>query len=69
MLKRCRICDNDNIKIIMDLGNQVLSCRFPLPNDKNPPSSPLVLVKCDDSQDSNKCGLVQLSHNTPSYEL
>ena len=67
-INQCRICGNDDLKVIVDLGCQALSCRFPFKDEPTPLISPLVLVKCNDSNNSS-CGLVQLQHNTPSDEL
>ena len=67
MINKCRICHNSELDVILDLGVQELSCRFPLP-EENVPSAPLVLVKCKD-KDNKNCGLVQLLYNTPSDQL
>lgn len=60
----CRICGNQNLIPILDLGSQTLTGVFPKITDpKLITSGPLRLVKCigDDV-----CGLVQLEH---SYDL
>lgn len=53
----CRLCDSKNLNQVLDLGNQPMSGIFPNPADLPPPSSPLVLMHCDD------CGFVQLKHS------
>jgi len=68
-IKKCRICDNNDLVTILDLGDHALSCRFPGPNEDEPPTEPLVLVKCNDSQNTESCGLLQLKHNVASNEL
>lgn len=65
----CRICKNKNLITIMDFGEHALSCRFPFNGEPDPLITPLVLVKCNDMEDSHYCGLVQLKHNTSGDEL
>lgn len=61
-IKHCRICGNDGLRTVVDLGNQVLSGRFPKIGESDPPSVPLELVRCTGR---GCCGLVQLAHNLP----
>ena len=68
-IKKCRICGNDQFITVIDLGNQALSRRFPGKDDPDPPRAPLVLVKCDNSQNPDACGLVQLKHSVPPLEM
>lgn len=68
-IKKCRICGNDQFIPIIDLGNQCLSGRFPKKDDPDPPHAPLVLVKCDTSNNPDACGLVQLKHSVPPFEM
>lgn len=65
----CRICRNPNLLTVFDLGSQALSSRFPKIGDRDPIEAPLTLVKCDDTTDQAKCGLLQLSHNVSGDEL
>ncbi len=55
-ITNCRVCNNQNLKNILDLGNQPLANSFLRKEDldKPEPSYPLNLVFC------NNCGLVQL---------
>jgi len=62
----CRICGNENLSEIIDLGMQALGGRFPRIGEVDPPSAPLVLVKCN-GKDS--CGLLQLKHDISGEEL
>lgn len=68
-ITQCRLCKNPSLIEIFNLGDQALASRFPWPQDDDPISAPLTLVKCDDSIDKSKCGLVQLSHNVSADEL
>lgn len=62
-IKACRICGNERLEPILDLGEQRMTGTFPRAADPNLTGGPLVLVKCvgDDC-----CGLVQLDR---SYDL
>jgi NDP-4-keto-2,6-dideoxyhexose 3-C-methyltransferase len=62
-VKNCRICGNENLVRILDLGTQMLTGVFPKTKDAKVTSGPLQLVKC---MGENACGLVQLEH---SYNL
>ncbi|WP_292369138.1 class I SAM-dependent methyltransferase [Methanoregula sp. UBA64] len=68
-IKKCRICGNDQIVTVLDLGNQALSGRFPGEDDPDPPRAPLVLIRCDNSKNPGACGLVQLKHSVPPLEM
>ncbi len=59
----CRVCDNQKLNPIFNLGDQVLTGRFPKTPDEKITSGPLSIVQCDLT---NGCGLVQLEH---SYDL
>jgi hypothetical protein len=68
-IKKCRICGNDQLITVIDLGIQALSGRFPTKDDPDPPHAPLVLVRCDNSTNPDACGLVQLKHSVPPPEM
>ncbi|PIN93076.1 hypothetical protein COU54_04535 [Candidatus Pacearchaeota archaeon CG10_big_fil_rev_8_21_14_0_10_31_24] len=68
-ITKCRICGNQELISILDLGEHSLANRFPSANEPDPPKAPLVLVKCDDSKKSSNCGLVQLKHTVSPDEL
>lgn len=68
-IEKCRICENPDLIPILDLGVQVLSGRFPSEGEAGPPKAPLELVKCNNSESSNACGLLQLKHSVPPEEM
>ena len=68
-IKKCRICGNNKLITVMDLGEQELSGKFPKCNEVDPPRSPLILVKCDDITNPDACGLVQLKHSSEPEEM
>ena len=59
----CRICKNTNIVDVIDLGEQIITSRFPLYGDFSTPSTPIVLSLC------TICSLVQLKYSTNASEL
>ncbi len=60
-IKGCRICANENLNTILELGEQYLTGVFPIAECHDQlTKGPLTLMKC------SVCGLVQLKH---SYEL
>ena len=61
--KECRICKNTDLIDVINLGDQVITSRFPLYGDYTTPSTPIVLSLCD------KCSLVQLKYSTNASEL
>lgn len=59
---KCRVCGNENLVTVCDLGALALSGVFPASNDPPVPEGPLEVVKCH--QEKRKCcGLVQLRHS------
>lgn len=60
-IRKCRICENDNLKSVINLGSLSLTGIFPKP-DETVDVSPLELVKCWDEGCGSCCGLVQLRH-------
>ena len=65
-ITRCRICGNDNLVLVLDLGNQQLTGVFPRDRNTTITAGPLELVLCTGSRDGAHCGLLQLRH---SYDL
>jgi GDP-mannose 4,6-dehydratase len=59
----CRICKKSSLIDVIDLGEQVITSRFPLKGDYSTPKRTIVLVMCSD------CGLIQLKDTTPASEL
>ena len=61
--KNCRICGNDNLVLVMDIGEQALTGMFPKTRDESVLSGPVELVRC---AGDGFCGLVQLRQ---SYDV
>lgn len=64
-IKKCRICENTNLVLVVDLGSQALTGVFPLPGEAVE-VGPLEMVKCHSDDGRDACGLVQLKHD---YEM
>jgi GDP-mannose 4,6-dehydratase len=62
-LTNCRLCKKTTLVDVIDLGQQVITSRFPILGDNSTPSTTIVLVQCAD------CGLVQLKHTVKNSEL
>jgi hypothetical protein len=62
--KQCRICGNEHLINVLDLGEQMLTGIFPKKRDASVTTGPLRLVKCAGGDEV--CGLLQLEH---SYDL
>lgn len=65
-IKSCRLCGNDKLKPILDLGEQSLTGRFPRHIEEEITVGPLSILQCD--MDVG-CGLVQLAHNYDLNEM
>ena len=63
-IEKCRVCGNEHLVTVLDLGEQYLSGIFPKKIDPDMPRGPLKLVKCD--EEKGGCGHVQLEH---TYDL
>lgn len=66
-IEKCRICGNHNLKLVLDLGNQMLTGVFPKMKGENVTTGPLHLVKC--TGDGDICGLLQLEHSYDPGEI
>lgn len=66
-IKKCRICGNGNLELILSLGVQCLTGVFPRNKRQEITSGPLELVRCVGGDDV--CGLVQLKHSYDSGEM
>lgn len=64
-IDKCRICGNQHLERVLDLGKQMLTGVFPKDKDENITTGPLHLVKCVGEEES-ACGLLQMAH---SYDL
>jgi NDP-4-keto-2,6-dideoxyhexose 3-C-methyltransferase len=62
-IAECRICRARDFVLVIDLGQQALTGRFPAASEPDPPSAPLVVVRC------THCGLVQLKNSVDTGEL
>lgn len=68
-ITKCRVCGNTDLIKIMDLGLQPLSGIFPKVEENDPPSAPLILVKCNNQTNAKYCGLVQLKHSVDPEDM
>ena len=62
-LKKCKICDNKNLKKVLFINEQYISATFVKSNRNNKLTkikTPLTLVLCDKSKNKKACGLLQL---------
>jgi GDP-mannose 4,6-dehydratase len=59
----CRICKSTDCIEVINLGNQIITSRFPVLGDYSTPSTPICLVQCND------CKLVQLKEHLNGAEL
>ena len=67
-IQSCRVCGNNNLVPVLDLGEQFLTGTFPRANDgQNITKGPLRLLKCHGDNDC--CGLLQLEHNFDLNEM
>jgi NDP-4-keto-2,6-dideoxyhexose 3-C-methyltransferase len=57
--KYCRICENQNLASVLDLGQQCLTGLFPKTSEQAVARAPMELVKCDGPANDGHCGLVQ----------
>ena len=62
-IKKCRICGNDELASILDLGVQAMTGIFPKDREEAISAEPLELVKCVEDKECGHCGLVQLKHS------
>ena len=58
-IEKCRVCGNEHLVTVLDLGEQYLSGIFPKEVDPEMYKGPLTLVKCDESKGG--CGHVNWS--------
>jgi len=67
-VEECRICGNRDLRLVLDLGEQVLTGVFPCSRSETTTSGPLQLVKCFGNE-LDVCGLLQLGHSYEANEL
>jgi GDP-D-mannose dehydratase len=63
ILERCRICNSNDLVNVINLGEQVITSRFPVYGDFSTPKTSIILCMC------RKCSLIQLRETTDSSEL
>lgn len=63
-ISQCRICGNQEMSPLLDLGTQALTGVFPKTRNDQIGQMPIELVKCN--EENGGCGLVQLQH---TYKL
>jgi hypothetical protein len=63
----CRICGNQRLELVLDLGEQMLTGVFPRERGARLTAGPLRLVKCAGGDEV--CGLLQLQHSYPLQEM
>ncbi|CAL7963076.1 conserved hypothetical protein [Gammaproteobacteria bacterium] len=68
-IKKCRVCGNDNLVEVLNLGDQALTGVFPSSPEQKVTVGPLTLVKCLGDDAKKHCGLVQLKHSYDLQEL
>lgn len=74
-ITKCRICGNENLVSVLNLGNQYLTGTFPATREEDTTCGPLELVKCySDASENNEsasrtCGLVQLRQSYSVQEM
>ncbi len=68
-IRKCRICGNTELVLVLSLGEQSLTGVFPRDRLRPITSGPLELVKCRESRDESSCGLVQLRHSYSVGEM
>ena len=65
-IKSCRVCGNDNLEPVLDLGVQNLTGVFPKSREAPITKGPLRLVKCFGDK---ACGLLQLEHSYDAVDM
>jgi hypothetical protein len=61
-IRKCRVCGNDDLVKVLDLGSQAATGIFPKSAEEKVFIGPLELIKCVDDPSRDTCGLVQLGH-------
>jgi len=68
-ISECRCCGNRNLYTVLDLGTHSLSGVFPNTPDQSVARGPIELVKCDNHNNGEFCGLVQLKQTYNLTEM
>ena len=62
-IKYCRLCKSDILEEAINIGEQIITSRFPIYGDFSTPKTPISLCLC------KECGLLQLFQTTVASEL
>ncbi|PKO08073.1 MAG: methyltransferase [Chloroflexi bacterium HGW-Chloroflexi-2] len=68
-INRCRICGGQDLIPVVNLGLFSFTGIFPKKENQTISTGPLELVRCNDEQNTNSCGLLQLHHSFDPNEL
>lgn len=66
-IEQCRVCGNNQLTKVVDLGEQYLQGSFIKPGKEMPPTEkiPCTLLWCDQEKNNEACGLLQMEHSVP----
>lgn len=66
-IESCRVCGNNQLSKVVDLGEQYLQGSFIKPGKEMPPTEkiPCTLLWCDKEKNKDACGLLQMEHSVP----
>ncbi len=66
-VKKCRVCGNEHLTKVIDLGKQYLQGSFIKPGKEMPPADRIecTLLWCDKEKNPEGCGLLQMEHSVP----
>ncbi|MBI5692932.1 MAG: class I SAM-dependent methyltransferase [Verrucomicrobia bacterium] len=68
-ITQCRICGNQHLVEVLNLGTQYLTGVFPRSKETTLSCGPVQLVKCSGSNRDLHCGLVQMKHSFSASEM
>jgi hypothetical protein len=68
---KCRVCMNDQLTKVIDLGKQYLQGSFIKPGKELPPTEKIecTLLWCNKEKNPEACGLLQMEHSVPPEVL
>jgi len=64
-IQNCRICNSTDLEVVISIGEQYISSRFPIYGDFSTPKVDINLCKCKNTD----CGLLQLHESVIQSEL
>ncbi len=68
-IEKCRICGNEDLTLVLSLGEQFLTGVFPRGLHATLTHGPLELVSCSTNANKRTCGLVQLRQSYEQTEM